>query len=347
MKSATIRFRVYLSLCCALLLAACGGGGGGGGADSSGGGGNPPAPTGITYTGSTTPATLTSGNAGTMADSAYQGTTPGQTAGGAALNTTRPEHRGLVGLADALARAGIGAGDSTAQSSATSRAIANFTGTLQGTCNGLPQGTASGISGTYDNVTGAFTATVTLINFRACDGTLNGSATVTGNIDIATGWLKDFILSFTTLTYTEASYNWTLSGSIAYASPVFSGNRTTTINLTYLDNTTSKVYKIENLVLVFTENGPADNVTINGRFYHPDHGYVDLTTTVPITLTYVSRFPTQGTLVLTGQGNRKVRITFVFNGTYSYNLGLDANGDGTYEQTATCSWVTGCGAFTP
>ena len=72
--------------------------------------------------------------------------------------------------------------------------------------------------------------------------------------------------------------------------------------------------------------------------FHSVHGWVDITTPVPLFFgTLTQSFPQNGQLVLTGAGGAGIWVT-AFSTTL-LSLALDINGDGLVERTAMLSWT--------
>lgn len=93
-----------------------------------------------------------------------------------------------------------------------------------------------------------------------------------------------------------------------------------------LNNTT---VWLNNLTLNTTEDWYSSGVTmtINGRIYYQQYGYVDIRTQSTITISSPPH-PDDGILILSGSNKAKLRITFSY---YSYEIDADLNGDGVYE----------------
>jgi hypothetical protein len=134
------------------------------------------------------------------------------------------------------------------------------------------------------------------------------------------------------------------------------GLKTTIIDLLFRDGIKNKTYKYSDYTLASEEIITKSKVSysstmtdVSGRFYHPDYGYVDVTT--PSLLDLISMknplklldrimsdpnvlYPTEGTLAISGAKNSAAKIE-VFAGesfdTSGYTITADADGDGTFE----------------
>lgn len=63
---------------------------------------------------------------------------------------------------------------------------------------------------------------------------------------------------------------------------------------------------------------------------------IQFATTTPFVTRYTDNYPSSGVMVITGANSSKIRLTALSNSQVSQEL--DANGDGTYESSATVSW---------
>ncbi|MDX1253422.1 MAG: hypothetical protein IDH49_14470 [Gammaproteobacteria bacterium] len=161
----------------ALVLTACGGGGGDGGT-----------PPGISYTGLTTPATITQSNAARLAGGAYQGRTTGNALGGITASAQANEMNSPVTRPDTLAlsetlRNAIAKIDVTALPKADlGAAVKTETISEQGSCGGSLSGSA-----TYDDITGNITSgAITFNNYCEEGVTLSGRITFSGKMNLGT-----------------------------------------------------------------------------------------------------------------------------------------------------------------
>ncbi len=117
----------------------------------------------------------------------------------------------------------------------------------------------------------------------------------------------------------------------------------TTINMVTRDDTAGKVYKMENYQLFASVNpGVWVDVSMTGRFYGPDDGYVDLTTPTPFRFDIaaagvVAVTPSQGELVVTGGNGSKATLIALSN--TDYRIDVDADGDGILEKQIPGKWA--------
>lgn len=304
--------------------AACGGGGGGGAS-------------GVTYSGVTTAAPVTSGNAVDLTTTAYQGGSSGGslTLVGAAVDQASAD-QGTVAmrtltvarvLEDAVRAARF---DAPSSDPMAAGAVVSTSATLDpGNCGG----TAS-YSGTVNDVTGEIRATFSF-NAWCNDGvTVSGSLTAVGQVDTATETLVSLEFSFTVLTVSTDTDSFSATGTIAVDLSGSSDSLTVTMDFRGSDGT---VYRISDFVLTVTPDVGGESVTIEGRFYHPTHGYVDVTTPQPLVIPDGSAYPSTGQVVVRGD-NSGAQLTAL--STTTFQIDLDVDGDGTYETPlGTFNWA--------
>ena len=291
----------------------CGGGGGGGG-----GGG-------VEYTGVTTQATVNDTNADALATGAYDG----GTAGSSMTPIFGAVNQGGVNdlsryvsltrtLKDAISQVDVYAPEGIVEAGA----IVQESGPLDGDCGGSGSYVIS-----FNDQTGDFTGT---FSFSAlCSGgvTMSGSATFSGTFDEGAGEFVEFTITTSGFTAVSGADSFTLSGSITFnfqASPAI-----VSADLKLRDNVTEEVCWAHNYMMTVVEGSGYEDITFTGTFYHPDHGYVVVSTQIDIRIGDFDTYPSQGVLVVTGAGGSKARLTAGPIG--QYQVEVDADGDDTYE----------------
>lgn len=303
------------------MSAACG--------DSGGGGSS-----GVTYTGATTAAAVTSGNAVAIASTTYQG---GNSSGSLTLVGAAVSPAGQSGgelspvpavaisrvLTDAVRAAHLG---STSSSPAIVGASVSVSDTLPpGNCGG----TAS-YSGTANDATGAIDATFRFNGWCNDGVTISGSVTVSGQVDVSgsTPVLVSLTFSFTVLTVSDGTDTFTGTGTISL--DFGTTPESLTVDMDFRD-ANGAVYRVSNFVVTVTPTGSGEDVSLSGRFYHPDYGYVDVVTTTAFSVATGDTFPSSGQLVVTGAANSKARLTAL--SSTQFQVEVDADGDDVYETT--------------
>ena len=108
----------------------------------------------------------------------------------------------------------------------------------------------------------------------------------------------------------------------------------TTTDMMVRDNDTGRVCKYENYQMDMAAGDTHADITVNGRYYDPDYGYVDLETTTAFMTRYGDPYPAIGRLVLTGEkgaggGSTTARLTALSGN--QCQVEADTDGDGVYE----------------
>ena len=308
------------------LMTIVGTGGGGGGGDGS--------PSGISYTGLTTEATIDENNAEDLSTGAYQG---GQT--GAALGSVgaviQGGESGPVGRPRTLKVSQV-LEDALHKVDMTSRSGGTFVGAIyteSDTIYGDYGGSASYTINVNDQ-TGEFSGSITF-NSYSDDGVttiISGAASFSGQVDLYTEELLEFSFSFDNLTGTSGSDSFTLDGDISFDNTVSPATMTMTMLLQ--DNSTGKVYKVKDYIMTLTEEVNYVDVEVSGTYFDPDYGYVSISTTTPLRIYDGDDYPSDGVIVVTGNtgiagGSTMARLTALSSTTYQVEA--DTNGDGTYD----------------
>jgi hypothetical protein len=269
----------------AVLIAGCGGGGGGSTSTS------------VSYAGVTTEAAVTDTNAETLTAAAID------TAGSSELGTLviagdvteqgTAQGLSLPGVARLLAdmkNLGQLAGPATAAGSAASQ-------TVTGSCGG--SATMSGTNSGDDvnvNITGSITYSA------YCESTPEGNATINGSITFTlVGTASDFTFTVSTSYLAITAGGQSVAYSLSYTLTANSSTATATMTANYRASD-GKVYRVENYQVVLSNGG--QTVAISGRLYHPDYGYVTVSTPTPLQYSncYGYYRPTSGVLRVTGAG---------------------------------------------
>lgn len=193
------------------------------------------------------------------------------------------------------------------------------------------------------NDAGTGALTLSYNDCRMGDDTLSGQATLRVDaFDLSLSLPTDSTFSFPRLSLRGPGVNGDVGGSLRSQLTIASNTERLTTNITTIDNVTGRQAKAENLVSVYVY----DNIftpssftqTITGRVYHGVHGYVDIATTKVLMFgTLVQPYPDSGEILLTGAGNRSIRVTAV--SATVVKLALDLDGNGVSEKAAMLKWV--------
>jgi hypothetical protein len=316
---------------------------------------------GLTYSGVTTDATVDATTASPLASNVIGSSgaaiggslLAGVSAQGDSAAASAPQPTGATGLArrlgqairgDELARARSG---SALAGATLSQTIACDSGSIN-------------ISGTVSDSNGTGTVSVDYVDCRTGSDTINGPASLRIDaFDQTNRIITDGTLSFTRVRFTGPGFNSDLSGtlrtqvSIGSAAPWCNssgcGTETLTQNTVVQDNTTMRMTRTENLRIVNAfESVTAPTFftqSIDGRLCHDQRGCVNITTSTanftapwgPLYFaTRAQSFPDWGIINLAAATGR-VRITSL--GADLAKIEVDANGDGTFENSARLRWA--------
>ncbi|MEE4606354.1 MAG: hypothetical protein V2J65_34100 [Desulfobacteraceae bacterium] len=303
-----------------IFFVSCGGGGGGGG-----GGGT----TGLTYSGLTTPATITDTNAEDIAASAYHGGSTTTAFSGIVMSLQEPEP--LVNELNRLFFADItmaieavvaGIDFESGIEPNLSAAIQSESDYIDGGCGG-----SAFYSLQVDDQSGDFTGSLRFDDYCEDGTTLNGRTNFSGQINVNTLEFEYFTLSFDSIIGTSGSESVTMDGVIDFSTS--GASIVATMNMLVRDDNVHLVFRMQDYQMTLTDYWDYIEIDISGRFYHPDYGYVDLETTTPFEVYFVDDYPTSGVLEVTGEGSTGVRLTAIDETTCQVDA--DTDGDGNYD----------------
>jgi len=313
-----IRFNkllLFIIIGLAFAFAACSGGGGSGG-DSGGGA------SGLTYSGVTTPAQVDESNAAEITGGAFAtgligdgmvGLSVDQQIESYHIRDFRSVNVPII-LSDSLNRV-----DFTSPSSGGIQAATQTqSDIIEGSCGGTMSYAVS-----VDDAQGTFNGSFIFSNY-CNDGTIiNGAARFDGQMDVNSGSFIEATFSFDNLSGGELI----LDGEIQIdfeATP-----NVITFNAYGQDPVTGAVFWIQNYSITIDEFEGYVEIEMTGTFYHPDFGYVTLSTPEPLVLHDGDEWPESGILILTGANNSKAKLTAMDHLTCTVEV--DHDGDGAYE----------------
>jgi hypothetical protein len=331
-------------------LTACGGGGSSGDAASGSSGGGTPFPpqTPLVYGGVTTAATVSSTNAGTLASNVMgASSTTGGSGSVVGVNVqsdaTASGNTGVVGL---MSRVAV---DMRPSDLARAQSAAAMAGAAIDRTVACESGNMH-ITGTVSDTNGTGSVNVAYNMCRTGGDTINGPAALRIDAyDAANAVVTDGTLTVTRINITGPGLNSDFTGTLRTQVNEGSQTQQLTGNIITQDNTTQRQTQTQNLVVV----NQYDNVlaptfytqSISGRVFDSQQGYVDVsTTTAPFTspwgplyfATTSQSFPDWGIINLNGT-NSTVKITSL--GADLAKVEVDANNDGTFENSARMRWA--------
>ena len=97
----------------------------------------------------------------------------------------------------------------------------------------------------------------------------------------------------------------------------------------FKDETAGKVYWAKGYSLNIFEYPGRIEVEIFGTFYHPDYGYVTVSTPDPFIVYDGDGWPNSGTLLMVGANNTKAKLTAIDE--TRCRIEADTDGDGVYD----------------
>ena len=303
---------LFLVILVASFLAAYGCGGGGGD------GGSP-----LEYTGVTTQATVDDTNSEDLTKGAYAGGSSGMMGLGAVSQSGVSDHPRYLNLAQTLQNAIIQVDVNAPEGIVEAGAIIQASDSFTGDCS---TGLGSYVMN-FDDQTGEFTGTLSFNGYCSEGVTLSGSATFSGTFDDVNGEFSVFTVSIASLTVSSAGDSFTTSGTISFS---FQTSPTTmTADLLMRDNTTLEVFWVYNYSITTVDGLNYEEISFTGRFYHPNYGYVSISTPTPIRIYDGDMWPSQGVLVVSGAGGTGARLTADIS--FSYMVEADTDGDGNFD----------------
>ena len=312
---------ISIFVCCSMV--ACGGGGDSGSSTPT-----------IGYTGSATPAALSTDNSDILIGESFQGVMTSDSmvpftavAAVEQINDYQPTSTPIaldlqVAFSNSLSDVFIDSQDQQVLSTVHAVTESN---TINGDCGG----TAT-YNVTYDEISGVFSGTFMYTGF--CSGSINlsGSATFTGIMDSSSGGFDHFSFSFSNLTTTADGQSNTINGTLECD---FQGNDVIiTTNMVVAQSSSGLVCWLNNYTVQIYDN----QMEISGRYYNPIHGYVDFITTSPLIISEFSRFPSGGIVEFTGAvgaGGQptKAQLTAISSTTCQITADTDGNGVNDYN----------------
>jgi len=313
---------------------------------SGGGGGGDDGPAGITYTGNTDPAVITTANATRLVGNIYigeiithsisgVGARPDVTAGTSARGIAPGElaRKLIIDIRDAIRSSPHLAGRFTAVRARTDLDETEPCDDDSGwfTLTGFIE----------DDGTG--TLTLDYVNCREGGEVLDGTITVQVNVfDFSFLLPTDAVYSFKVFSVTSSAFNVSIDGSIhSQVSPGSQTEQLTIARLVARNNASGEMLMITNQVSVveyddiLSPSSLSENIT--GRIYDSTYGYVDYITLAAITFSSISQeHPDGGQMLLTGSLASRIRMTVIDD--VRIRIDLDLDGDASYENFVITSW---------
>jgi hypothetical protein len=206
-------------------------------------------------------------------------------------------------------------------------AVETKSGTLQGACGGR-------LSYSIDFIveSGIFNGSFSFGDYCDRGITISGIADIDGTYGVDTGEYTTAQFSFAELTDGYI----TLDGEISmdFMHPPM----TATFSAHSKDSQSGQVYWIKDYSMNITEFAGYIEIEIFGRFYHPDYGFVNLTTTEPFIVHHEDDWPTSGLFVIQGEENTKAKLSALNQSTCI--VIADTDGDGVFDwESGILNWT--------
>ena len=309
-------FGLILSIVCILGLVACGGGGGGG--DFM-----PAEPTGLTYTGVTSPAVIDSDNAAELASDAFIG---GETGSNLGMFSSVADAQSTIERKIKLYEVVQIFDGALHKIDFNSRrgdllAVKTEQDTVIGDCGGSASYTVE-----MNDLNGTFTGSMTFNDY--CNGNtfISGTAGFYGQVTVDASEFLNFNLSIDMVNLTSGDQSYVIDGDVSVDASRPSS--TATVDLLMKDSS-GEVFWVNDYTLAIFEGVDYADVEVSGRFYHPTYGFVDLSTILPVRIFNIDDWPAFGELQVVGEDGTKARL-LVFNKN-SCRIIVDTHGNGTYD----------------
>jgi hypothetical protein len=185
-----------------------------------------------------------------------------------------------------------------------------------------------------DDVTGDFNGTFNFINCAEGGTTITGNTTVSGTINLSSFLFDPINFVFNPVTVVSGAESYTMSGTVNISESGIGA--TIVMNVRLRNNNTEMVEWMNNVTISVIDMGPFVEMTLTGRYYHPEHGYVDIATIDALRINDFDQFPSSGQIIITGASGSKARLTATSN--TQYTLEVDADGDDIYEPLTIENW---------
>ena len=205
-------------------------------------------------------------------------------------------------------------------------AVETQSGALQGDCGGRLTYSIDFIS-----ESGIFNGSFSFENYCDHGIAISGETDIDGTYGVDTGDYSTAHFSFANLTDGDITLDGEISIDLLYP-PI-----TATFSAHSLDSKSGQIYWIKDYSMNITEFAGYIEIEIFGTFYHPDYGFVNLTTAEPFIVHHEDDWPTSGLFVIQGEKNTKAELSALDQLTCS--IAADTDGDGVFDwDSGTLNW---------
>jgi len=176
---------------------------------------------------------------------------------------------------------------------------------------------------TFDKISGEFSGSLIFTDY--CDDGIivSGETDVDGTFEVSSGVFDTATISFDNLS--DDSH--TLDGEISLDftdTPVVA-----TFTAYSEDKQSGQVYWLKNYSINLFELSDRLEIEIFGTFYHPDNGFVTLTTAETFVVFDEDNWPAAGHLIIQGKSDTKAQLIAIDQ--LHYRIEVDENGDGIFD----------------
>ena len=215
--------------------------------------------------------------------------------------------------------------NSLQQIGTASRAVAFFmtavetkSGTLQGECGGRFSYLIEFI---HESM--VFDGSFSFENYCDRGVTLSGETDIDGTYGAVSGEFTTAHFAFSDLTVGNVRLDGDVS--LDFLHPPL----TATFSAHCRDTGSGQVYRIKDYSMNIAEFSGYVEIEIFGTFYHPDYGFVNLSTAEPFLVHHEDDWPTSGIFVLNGKNNTRAELRAL--DPLSFSVTADTDGDGTFD----------------
>jgi len=311
-------FGWLLSIVCILGLVACGEGGGGGGKDFV-----PAEPTGLMYTGVTSPAVIDSDNAAELAGDAFIGGGTRSNLGiFSSVADAQPNIVRKIKLYEVIQTFDGALQEIDIKSHCGDLlALKTEQDTVPGNCGGVASYTLE-----LDDSNGSFTGSMTFNDYCNGNTVISGTGDFYGQFTVDNGDFLDFNLYIDMVNLTSGDQSYVIDGNVSF--DVSRPSSTASVDMLMKDSS-GEVYWVKDYKLSIFEGVDYADIEVSGRFYHPTYGHVDLSTILPVRIFDIDEWPSFGELQVAGGAGTKARLLAFSNN--SCQIIVDTFGDDTYN----------------
>ena len=312
----TLLSRFILTSLFVSALAACGGGDG---SDPSN-----------IYNGVRSEAVLDTENSDDLSASAFTGSGAGESFGEGFVRTVGEAGQGsrtlkvLLFVADLIQPSG-----SSGATRALTREESSGSDTVDGNCGG-----SFSFSYTFDDETGGFSETLAFNDFCEDDETVSGEIRLLGVFDVDSPEFRlDATVVFDRVTFSFEGDEFRTAGRMTFSFTESAIDSRMDVVMSD-DATGLSIWLNDFEVLTVLGDGYVD-ITLSGRFYESEHGFVTISTISPLRVVDFDLWPSSGEYILDGDDS-SAHVDVLSNTTFQ--LSVDEDGDGNYDYTESLLW---------